>query len=379
MAKGIYVGVDNIARKVKKMYVGVDGVAHKVKKVYVGDENGKARLAWSGGNGGKLVLYNGSKIFLSEDDGMTYRQVFTKPEGATYSFGAMTYGNGKFVLICSGNSIPPIFTSSDGEHWSIASTPFSYVYSSSYAITFGNGVFLVAIKPTDVYTQDCTLYQSTDGVIWTVVRPSTWTRVIDLAFVNGTFFVLGDLPSSYANTSKYVQTSQDLVTWKSYSWYDDTPMVGFGINETCIYMTRYYSSSVGVTQRMSSLSSLPNLTVTETKNYYRNMYYAQGCFHNIMLVGNPGSSSYTYITNPFDESTYVSRSFPSGWSLSSYSGDVLFGENNMIFALLTRSSSVPVLFYSLDGINWIQTNVNVTGDLGLNVFLCRQIDGGKYI
>lgn len=46
MAKEIYVGVNDKARKVKKAYVGIDGVAHKVLKVYVGDGNNKARLCW---------------------------------------------------------------------------------------------------------------------------------------------------------------------------------------------------------------------------------------------------------------------------------------------------------------------------------------------
>ena len=36
MAKGIYIGVDNIARKVKKMYIGKEGKASKVIKGYVG-------------------------------------------------------------------------------------------------------------------------------------------------------------------------------------------------------------------------------------------------------------------------------------------------------------------------------------------------------
>ena len=36
MAKKVYVGVDDVARRVKKMYVGVDGTARKVKKGYVG-------------------------------------------------------------------------------------------------------------------------------------------------------------------------------------------------------------------------------------------------------------------------------------------------------------------------------------------------------
>lgn len=42
----MYVGVDNVARKIKSTYVGVDGKARKVKAVYVG-VNGVARLVWS--------------------------------------------------------------------------------------------------------------------------------------------------------------------------------------------------------------------------------------------------------------------------------------------------------------------------------------------
>lgn len=43
MAKGIYVGVDDIARKVTKAYVGVDNKARKIKKGYIG-VGGVARL-----------------------------------------------------------------------------------------------------------------------------------------------------------------------------------------------------------------------------------------------------------------------------------------------------------------------------------------------
>lgn len=46
MAKGIYVGVNDIARKVKKIYVGIDGVARKVKKAYIG-VNGIAQEFYS--------------------------------------------------------------------------------------------------------------------------------------------------------------------------------------------------------------------------------------------------------------------------------------------------------------------------------------------
>lgn len=47
MAKGIYLGINSLSRKVKKMYLGIEGVARKVKKGYVG-VNGIARLFFSG-------------------------------------------------------------------------------------------------------------------------------------------------------------------------------------------------------------------------------------------------------------------------------------------------------------------------------------------
>ena len=46
MAKNVFVGVSNTARKVKRIYIGVDGVARKVKRVYLG-VNGIARLVYS--------------------------------------------------------------------------------------------------------------------------------------------------------------------------------------------------------------------------------------------------------------------------------------------------------------------------------------------
>ena len=48
MAKGIYLGIDSLSRKVKKMYIGIEGVARKVKKGYIGI-NGIARLFFAGG------------------------------------------------------------------------------------------------------------------------------------------------------------------------------------------------------------------------------------------------------------------------------------------------------------------------------------------
>lgn len=62
---GIYIGVDGVARKVKKLYVGVDGVAKEVHKVYVG-VGGVARRRQITGK--KLSEYAvGDSVYLNEN------------------------------------------------------------------------------------------------------------------------------------------------------------------------------------------------------------------------------------------------------------------------------------------------------------------------
>ena len=63
MAKGLYIGVDNKARKVKKIYIGVNGVAREVKAAYVGVDN-LARLCYKKGPHNLLC---GTKVYVSEN------------------------------------------------------------------------------------------------------------------------------------------------------------------------------------------------------------------------------------------------------------------------------------------------------------------------
>ena len=63
MAKGFYIGVDNVARKCKKAYIGIDGVAKKIKKMYIGVA-GKARLFFSGG--GEISYYGTTTTNLND-------------------------------------------------------------------------------------------------------------------------------------------------------------------------------------------------------------------------------------------------------------------------------------------------------------------------
>lgn len=68
MAKGAYIGIDNIARKVKNGYIGVDGVARKIKAAYIGID-GVASPCWDDGE------KTWDDVFAAIADG-TYKKKF---------------------------------------------------------------------------------------------------------------------------------------------------------------------------------------------------------------------------------------------------------------------------------------------------------------
>ena len=77
----MFIGVDNIAKKIKNCYVGVDGKSRKVKAVYVG-VNGVARLVWKSNPIGKfcyLGARNGQLCVIASDGYDSDTQVYQVP------------------------------------------------------------------------------------------------------------------------------------------------------------------------------------------------------------------------------------------------------------------------------------------------------------
>lgn len=83
MGKQVYLGVDGIARKVKKIYLGVGGVARKVKKGYMG-VGGVARPFFGGG---ELVYYGTAEALSVARAGLAAATV-----GGYGLFGGGSYG-----------------------------------------------------------------------------------------------------------------------------------------------------------------------------------------------------------------------------------------------------------------------------------------------
>lgn len=171
MGKGMYLGVDSKARKVKKMYLGVDGKARKIKKVYIGDADGKARLCWSGftpmfvGMTPNYLLtstdgknWNGSELPFS----MSLSQNFYML-GMTYGLGRYWTANGRYLAY-----------SDDGLSWTIVKTNSSYLYAFK-KIFFVNGE-IIAYERESMTAKDWTLHISSDGKNWRTVHMQRLTH-----------------------------------------------------------------------------------------------------------------------------------------------------------------------------------------------------------
>ena len=176
MAKGTYLGVNDIARKLKSAYLGVDGVARKLTKAYVGDESGIAKLAWSS-NADTLVMVdtislgkNERNVAYSHDGGNSWEFLSV---GSEYAFLGVTYGNGLFLGV---TQYGEVYTSVDGSAWTLK-TPVSSLRHLMNGLFFYDGKFFII----SVYGQ---IVYSKDGVEWTFISdPAYGTEHIGLSMM----------------------------------------------------------------------------------------------------------------------------------------------------------------------------------------------------
>ena len=120
MSKGIYIGVDDKARKVTKAYIGVENIARKILKGYEGNENGIARQFYSAEKAHYWRRYNANYWEMQSmhtvgkgGDSYSDGEFPTQRDGtvlfASYSFDTYT---GNFIL-SSAQNVSWVFESSD--------------------------------------------------------------------------------------------------------------------------------------------------------------------------------------------------------------------------------------------------------------------------
>lgn len=138
MAKKVYIGVNNVARKVKKMYVGVNGVARRAKSGHIGVD-GVARKFFAGGTP-LSTLSIGQEVQIKENGVLT--TYFVVQQGRPN----YTYEDGLgYDVSCDGTWLlrKQVITSMQF-HSAIQNAD----YTTSLIHTYLNGEFLTYFSPT---------------------------------------------------------------------------------------------------------------------------------------------------------------------------------------------------------------------------------------
>lgn len=154
MAKGMYLGVGGVARKVKKTYIGINGVARKIKKIYIGVGN-VARLSWSsspvylfcGGSSGALTV-------TSEDNYNSISELLSTTSGGSINrIRCLSNVNGDVCIVRSGYLYK--YNKDSNTITNIAAPAVGYRYDV-HEIIYGNGYYVgiayLGINDSKTYT-----------------------------------------------------------------------------------------------------------------------------------------------------------------------------------------------------------------------------------
>ena len=106
-----------------------------------------------------LILMGSSSVHATGGTSWTSQ---TSP--ADNSWGAVTYGNGKFVAVSNTGPIGGrVMTSSDGRTWTLQTAAAASTWLS---VTYGNGKFVAVSASDPLANGSQQVMTSTDGVTW---------------------------------------------------------------------------------------------------------------------------------------------------------------------------------------------------------------------
>ena len=298
MAKGAYIGVSNVSKKIKKMYIGVGGVAKKVKKAYIG-VGGVAKLFWSGGPTAATIL--GSCYYLAQStplpmlrgvgDMPSSFSSITDPFGSTansnmYKWILYDKANERFVLI---NATLPLVSDSwvtavytmpvDGTTWTNCGT---------------TGAQRFYTKP----------WIDDEGKLYTIARKATNSSSsaeirVDIATITSS----GISHSQKSIFTDYDGTYQYPYSFKKVGDYYCTMAANGNQKEFRTFYTTDYSGTWSVINLSTSLwPSNRGEWISADTNYELPLYYINGKY--IFAMTSAGSSNsnsaYTYINKSSD-------------------------------------------------------------------------------
>lgn len=242
----------------------------------------------------------------------------------------VTYGNGLFVAVASGETVNDVMTSPDGITWTLRTNPVGIWYS----VTYGNGLFVAVGREGSVND----VMTSPDGITWTARTSAALYAWQGVVYGNGLFVAVGS-----GGTGDNVMTSPDGITWTSRASAEDNDWIdviyGNGL---------FVAVSVGGTNRV--MTSPDGITWTSRaaaeNNSWQSVTYGNGLF---VAVAQDGTNR---VMTSLDGVTWTARTAaePNQW----YS--VTYG-NGLFVAVAPIGTNRTMI--SSDGITWLPLAASV--------------------
>ena len=248
MAKGMFIGVESKARKIKKSFIGIDDKARKIKKMYIGDASGKARLFWSADNGGHIVC---GFVYGSKINKFLILNAYNDADNPI----TIDTPNGEYVSTSSSS------TMTCGRCWDKSFFADSSTTSSSLIWFEDNVPKINTLNSANTMSTKFTLNNSDSKLYGLSVKSNTSN--------SSTSSTYGSYTLSLAKMGTDLVPTFDAFTHDSYDWYNTS-------SNDAVQNQNYYFS---------------NVAVYNNKAYYVNTYYQYGSDSN----GN-GLSLKAYLT-----------------------------------------------------------------------------------
>lgn len=283
MAKSIYTGINDKARKVKGIYVGIDGKARKVKKAYIGI-GGKAHLFYSG----DWIL--GAEVLSSTSSGQTSAisgydtYSFTKDTGVIALTGSKTSHSLSsllssklpvYTLVSSDKHVltlkrvtDSVTTTTDAYYSEGSTSSSSSWYSngynlsgkSSYSFNKSTGQYTVSGSKSG-YVQN--LYGTSTKIYISGGTSLKWYQVTDKRTSTSYYYSEGSFSSSPTNS----WTAQYDTPYSGYATYSFSESSGYSVS---MYYTYTFTEGDGVNQDIYEMRG-DTLVRKEFRDFYGNI------------------------------------------------------------------------------------------------------------
>lgn len=364
----MFIGVNNVARKIKNCYVGVNGTARKVKAVYVG-VNGVARLVWQSIIK-KVTSFSGQTSVGSVDNGYSVTEVqhMYKIDDNHIIFGTYSAYSGSlrrcFLYNCylDNNGAVTSFTSFETNYESSSSFQTNIFGISKFNDSIGVCVYQTT-GPSSIRKMCLFSLASSNSKLYETQMAPTTDEVLSIIPLGNDTIMIATRSDSGGLHGTFYRCENNTSVWKSMEYLSPyvsgrvtygTPIVFLLSNNRLgvVSQMKYEYYDDGYTLVVSiynySFDASNNITISQVSNTiipYANVYKSISLDNDhVVLLGTTAIGLYINSNNTITYTNYL------GFSAGACTR---IGTSNSICS--SSGGSLSILYYDFDNNTISQT------------------------